>query len=192
MFAGHFGLAAAVKAKEPQVPLWALMVSTQLLDLIFVPLLIADIERLELLGPGIGEVIIHADYSHSLVSALIISLIAFFLGAWRWGKRSGFVIGGVVFSHWLLDFLVHRADMAIVPGNLGNFPLLGLGMWKWPIISMTVEGILVIIGSILYFRYVLTRQRETSEVSLSRALFTGTIMATLLVLSLVTDLLGIG
>ncbi len=35
MFAGHFGLAAVVKAKSPKLPLWALMVSTQLLDVIF-------------------------------------------------------------------------------------------------------------------------------------------------------------
>ena len=35
MFAGHFGLAAVVKAKSPKLPLWALMVSSQLLDIIF-------------------------------------------------------------------------------------------------------------------------------------------------------------
>lgn len=38
MFAGHFGLAAAVKAKAPEVPLWVLMLSTQLPDIVFVPL----------------------------------------------------------------------------------------------------------------------------------------------------------
>ena len=36
MLAGHFGFAAAVKSREPQVPLWALMLSTQLLDVFFV------------------------------------------------------------------------------------------------------------------------------------------------------------
>ena len=38
MFAGHFGLAAVVKAKSPKLPIWALMVSSQLLDVIFATL----------------------------------------------------------------------------------------------------------------------------------------------------------
>src|SRR5689334_3913420 len=47
VIAGHFGLAAAVKAKTPAVPLWALMLACQWLDVIFVPLFLAGIERLE-------------------------------------------------------------------------------------------------------------------------------------------------
>ena len=38
MIAGHFGLAAAVKSHERQAPLWALMLATVWLDIIFVPL----------------------------------------------------------------------------------------------------------------------------------------------------------
>ncbi|MDF2963611.1 MAG: permease [Paenibacillus sp.] len=83
MFAGHFGLAAAIKAKKPEIPLWALMLSTQLLDVIFVPLFIMGVETMEPIGSnGYGEVIIHADYSHSLVGALMIALAAG-LSAWR-------------------------------------------------------------------------------------------------------------
>jgi hypothetical protein len=52
MFAGHFGLAAAVKAFEPKVPLWALMVSTQLMDLVFVPLLLTGVESIEPIEEG--------------------------------------------------------------------------------------------------------------------------------------------
>ena len=47
MIAGHFGLAAAVKAKEPQIPLWSLMLSTQWLDVVFVPLFVTGIESME-------------------------------------------------------------------------------------------------------------------------------------------------
>lgn len=35
MFAGHIGLAAAVKSQPPRIPLWASMLSTQLLDALF-------------------------------------------------------------------------------------------------------------------------------------------------------------
>jgi hypothetical protein len=32
----------------------------------------------------------------------------------------GTVLGAVVFSHWLLDPVVHRGDMPILPGNAGG------------------------------------------------------------------------
>jgi hypothetical protein len=35
MIAGHFGLAAGVKGRERQVPLWALMLATVWLDIVF-------------------------------------------------------------------------------------------------------------------------------------------------------------
>lgn len=38
LIAGHFGFAAAVKAREPEAPLRALMLATQWLDVAFVPL----------------------------------------------------------------------------------------------------------------------------------------------------------
>src|SRR5262245_40217388 len=112
MFAGHFGLAATVKAKEPQVPLWALMLSTQLLDVVFVPLYLAGIETIQPIGRGgYGESIIHANYTHSLVGALLISVVAGLVAGWNWNRRSGLIIAAMVFSHWLLDLLVHRADL---------------------------------------------------------------------------------
>ncbi len=46
MIAGHFGFAAGVKAKAPSIPLWALMLASQWLDVIFVPLLLMGVERL--------------------------------------------------------------------------------------------------------------------------------------------------
>jgi hypothetical protein len=41
MIAGHFGFAAGVKGRQPQVPLWALMLATVWLDILFAPLLAA-------------------------------------------------------------------------------------------------------------------------------------------------------
>ena len=38
MIAGHFGFAALVKSRERQAPLWALMLATVWLDIVFVPL----------------------------------------------------------------------------------------------------------------------------------------------------------
>ncbi len=51
MIAGHFGFAALVKSRETQVPLWALMLATVWLDIVFVPLFVAGIESVEVV-PG--------------------------------------------------------------------------------------------------------------------------------------------
>jgi hypothetical protein len=75
VLAGHFGLAAAVKSQERQVPLWALMLATGWLDVIF-PLYLSGIETIEIApgtAVGYGSAIIHADYTHSLIGALALA-----------------------------------------------------------------------------------------------------------------------
>ena len=154
MLAGHFALAAVVKSRQPQVPLWALMLSTQLLDVVFVGLYAAGIEGLRSVdgGPaGYGELIITADYSHSLVGALGISLVAALVTMIAWGRRNGIIIGAMVFSHWILDLVVHRADMAVLPGNSGGLPRLGLGLWEWPWVSAAIELAMILVGAFLYY-----------------------------------------
>ena len=131
MFAGHFGVAAIVKRKTPELPLWTLLVSTQLIDILFIPFSLAGLEYMEPIGEGgYGNMMIYAFYTHSLVGALLLSILAGGL-AWKiWGKKSGLIIGGIAFSHWILDVIVHRPDMPILPGNIGQLPLLGLGLWE--------------------------------------------------------------
>jgi len=189
MLAGHFGAAAAVKAFEPKLPLWALLVSTQLLDIAFIPFLLAGLESIEKIeGGGYGEQIIHADYTHSLVGALLLCLITALI-SWRiWNLRSGIVIGALAFSHWLLDLIVHRADMPLLPGNYGDFPLLGLGLWQLPYMSGIFELALILLGGMLYFRSVLKRSTTASP---KRAYWSGTIMALFLALVFVSDFIGL-
>src|ERR1700748_3310553 len=99
MIAGHFGFAALVKARERQVPLWALMLATVWLDVVFIPLYAAGIESIETV-PGArdgayGAGIIHADYTHSLLGALFIAGIFGAVAAIPWGRRCGVVLGAV-------------------------------------------------------------------------------------------------
>jgi len=61
-------------------------------------------------------------------------------------------IGLVAFSHWILDVIVHRPDLPILPGNVGGLPLLGLGLWRFPTVSAFVELALVLVGAYLYHR----------------------------------------
>jgi hypothetical protein len=86
------------------------------------------------------------------VGTLVLSGLLGFAAARLWGKRVGIVVGLVSASHWVLDLIVHRPDMPILPGNLGNLPILGLGLWRVPAASIAVEFFLVVLGAILYWR----------------------------------------
>jgi len=154
MIAGHFGFAAIVKSRERSAPLWALMLATVWLDIIFVPLFAAHLETAQPISPhaGYGGMVIHADYTHSIVGMLALSaaLGAMFLP--KLGRRVATVIALVSASHWVLDLVVHRADMPVLPGNFGNLPRLGFGLWSHPPAAAFVELVLVLAGSIMYWR----------------------------------------
>jgi hypothetical protein len=149
VIAGHFGFAAAVKSRERQAPLWALMLACQWLDVIFIGTYALGLERLEPVGSGgYGQVIIHAGWTHSLLGALILSAL---LGAF-WRGRTGLVIAAVAFSHWVLDLIVHRPDLPLLPANAGGFPLLGFGLWRSAPAAAGLELLLVAGGAALYWR----------------------------------------
>jgi membrane-bound metal-dependent hydrolase YbcI (DUF457 family) len=156
MIAGHFGLAAGVKARAPAVPLWALMLATQWLDVLFVPLVLLGIEGFEPVPgarPGAyGEVIIHADFTHSLLGALLLSALFGAAAAFRYGRRTGAILALVAFSHWILDLLVHRGDMPILPGGVGHLPRLGFGLWRLPGVAAALELAIVVVGATMYWR----------------------------------------
>jgi membrane-bound metal-dependent hydrolase YbcI (DUF457 family) len=82
--------------------------------------------------------------------ALVIAAVFGLIAAIPWGRRCGIVLAAVVFSHWLLDLIVHRGDMPILPGNLGDLPLLGFGLWRFPTAAITSELVLVVAGAFFY------------------------------------------
>ncbi|MFC4600063.1 permease [Cohnella hongkongensis] len=189
MFAGHFGVAAAVKAKTPEVPLWALIVATQWLDLVFIPLAMAGIETIDdSSGGGYGGNIIHADYTHSLLGALLLSLAVGLLARRLWGKRAGYAVGAVSFSHWLLDLIVHREDMPLLPGNWGDLPLLGFGVWRYIGLSIGLEAALLAIGFAMYVSFAFKSRKGKSKTSAYAA---SGALGVLLALALAQDVWGL-
>lgn len=197
MIAGHYGLAAGAKSYAPRLPLWALMLSTFLLDVVFIFLNVAGLEYITPADParpsGYGSALIHAYYTHSLLGALLIAAVAGALAAWRWGRRGGAMVAAVVFSHWVLDLVVHRPDLPLLPGNAGDLPLLGLGLWQTPVVSAAIELVLVLAGGFLYYRAAVslpsTQSAGTSQ--RRRALTASGVTAGLLLLLLASDLLGL-
>lgn len=154
MFVGHYGISFAAKRIEPAIPLWALFLAVQLLDVIWAPLVLLGIERLHIV-PGITASnpldLYYMPYTHSLVAAVIWSCLAaasyhaFVRSA---QLRSSVVIGLAVFSHWILDFLVHRPDLPLYD----NSDKVGLGLWNHPSAAFGLEGALLFGGMLLAVR----------------------------------------
>lgn len=137
------------------MPLWALMLATQWLDIVFAILLAFGIEGYAPIAGALpetyGALIINADYTHSLIGALFL---AFLFGAFfclRYQTRCATILGCVVLSHFALDLLVHRADMPIGPGGPGHLPQLGLGLWQYPRAAAGAELLLVAFGAFTYW-----------------------------------------
>ena len=165
MVTGHFGLAAGVKGAERCVPLWALMLATVWLDILFIPLYATGAETIDDApgtDGGYGNVIIHADYTHSLVGALVIAAVTGWIATRWWGRRGGIVIGAVVLSHWILDLIVHRHDMPIFPGNLGDIRV-GFGLWKVEWAAILTEAAILLVGAFLYWRAATDAERRVGE-----------------------------
>jgi membrane-bound metal-dependent hydrolase YbcI (DUF457 family) len=196
MVAGHFGLAAGIKKIAPRLPLWSLLLATFFLDVVFIFFAASGFEKIIPVDPAnpnaYGGSLIHAYYTHSLVGALLLSVIAGLFAGWRWGRRGGYVIAGVVFSHWILDLLVHRPDLPILPGNFGNLPLLGFGLWQYPAISVILELILVIGGTWFYYRAAMQAAETSANQEQRRRAMTSTVgVAVLLLLLLAANVLGL-
>lgn len=152
MFLGHFAVGVATKPLAPTLPVWSLFLAPQFMDLLFMPLVALGIEGY-VPGPY-GHDTLTAHYTHSLVGALLISVVAYWIGT-RLGKttRSGLILGGLSFSHWIIDLFVHHQDMPLLPGNAGNFPLLGFGLWDYEYVIFGIEVLMAALACGAYFRW---------------------------------------
>ena len=150
MFIGHFGVAFAAKRLAPRTSLATLIVGAQFLDFLWPVLLLLGFEHVRIV-PGITKVqpfdFYDYPFSHSLTMALRWALaVGLFYYVVRRYVRGAWVIGSLVLSHWVLDWVVHRPDLPLWPGG----PKYGLGLWNsWPA-SISVEVILFGAGIWLY------------------------------------------
>jgi hypothetical protein len=153
MFIGHIAVALGAKKAVPKTSLGTLLMSAQFLDLLWPVFLILGVEHVRI-DPGNTAVtpLDFYDYpiSHSLLTSIGWSIL--FAGVYyavKKNKVGAWIVGAGVFSHWVLDFISHRADLPIAPG-IDKY--LGLGLWYSRPATIAVEGLLFLVGIILYVR----------------------------------------
>lgn len=151
MFLGHFAAGLAAKKVTPYTSLGTLLLSAQLLDLIWPTLLLLGTERVRI-APGDTAVtplaFVSYPWSHSLAMAAVWALL--FSGLYlliRRYPRGAIVTLSLVLSHWVFDLITHRADLPLVP--FGG-PVVGLGLWHSLPATVIVEGLMFGLGLYLY------------------------------------------
>jgi membrane-bound metal-dependent hydrolase YbcI (DUF457 family) len=154
MFVGHYGPSFAAKAAKNSIPLWILFLAVQLLDVIWSILVLLGIEKVRIV-PGFTATnpldLYYMPYTHSLVGALLWSMaasIAYYVFRKADGWPTAALVGAAVFSHWVLDWLVHRPDLPLYDNSFR----MGLGLWNYPVFAFVLEIVLLSGGMYLYMR----------------------------------------
>ncbi len=152
MFIGHYGPAFVAKAAVRAVPLWVLFVATQWVDFLWAGLVILGIEKVRIIENFLGVSpldLYYMPYSHSLPSAVLLSLLAGVIAALALkSHRTAIVlaVAATAFSHWLLDLIVHRPDLPLWFDEMK----VGFGLWQFPFVSVPVEIGLMLLGVWIY------------------------------------------
>ena len=151
MFVGHFGVALAAKGVAPKAPLPVLFLAAQLLDVLWGLFLMAGFEHAAI-EPGFTAVsplnLYDFPYSHSLAAAMVWAVVfGTVYNTIQKDSWGGWVVGALVASHWLLDFVAHRPDLPLYPGGTERY-----GYYLWHSVEQTivVEGVIFFLGIVLY------------------------------------------
>ena len=165
MFIGHNALALAAKRAAPRTSLGVLTAAAVFLDLIWPIFLMLGIEHVEIRrGATRMTPMVFSDYpwTHSVVTGIgwsVLFAIVYFAVS-RYG-RGALVVGLLVISHWVLDFVVHAPDLPLYPGGSPKF---GLGLWNQPIVAIGIESFLMAVGILIYRDTTKPRDRVGSVV----------------------------
>ena len=154
MFVGHYGPGFAAKALTKSIPLWVLFIAVQWMDICWAVFVLLGIEKVRI-EPGITAAnpldLYYMPYTHSLPAALAWSAagaVVYRVAAKPHTWSAPAIVAAAVFSHWILDLLVHRPDLAL----FGNGFKVGLGLWNYPLASLLLESAVLLGGLYLYMR----------------------------------------
>src|SRR5690242_18990019 len=138
MYVGHLGFALGAKGVRRTVPLWLLVLAAQACDWSDVALLA--------IAPHLTEHT-YEMLSHSIPAVLVMA-VAFALAyvIVRRDAVGAVVLGGVVISHILADYLTGYKPTW--PGG----PMIGLHLYDHPRWDVALETVVIVIGWVIYLR----------------------------------------
>jgi membrane-bound metal-dependent hydrolase YbcI (DUF457 family) len=158
MFVGHYSASLVAKRIAPELPLWVLLLAAQAVDIGWALLVLAGVEHVRIV-PGHTAAnpldLYHMPYTHSLPAVLLWALGAALL-TFAWARRTrspaaaprlATVLGAVVFSHWLLDLVVHVPDLPLWADSYK----VGLGLWNH-VVAATLLELALLAGAALWLR----------------------------------------
>jgi hypothetical protein len=158
MFIGHYALGLAAKRLAPRTSLGTLFVAPTLADLLWPVFLLLGWEQSHAVpgpNPFLTLWLDDIPYSHSLFTLIGWGAVFGYFYQLRTGdRRAAVVIGLLVVSHWVLDFVTHRPDMPLYPAG----PKVGLGLWNSAAATVIVESLMLLAGIVAYTR--VTRARN--------------------------------
>lgn len=159
MFLGHFGVALAAKKAAPRASLGVLVLAAQLADLLWPIFLLMGWEQVRI-APGFTRMtpldFVSYPWSHSLLMLVFwgVLLGGIYFALLR-DARGAAVVTLCVPSHWVLDWIVHRPDLPLIPGG----KLYGLGVWDSLPLTLTAELGLFAGGIAIYLIATRTKDR---------------------------------
>ncbi|MFW9993303.1 MAG: hypothetical protein ACFFD4_14765 [Candidatus Odinarchaeota archaeon] len=148
----HLGIGLAAKLIAPEVPVIILIICSYLIDIIFFVFMFAGME--EMPKPDRTT---EAPWSHSLLMSIVWSGLAMVAAAlFGYSFQTSLIIGLLVFSHWVIDFIVSPMTYAF-PNDTGKpihpfrgSPKVGLGLMRTRVGVIAIEGGFVVLGAGTY------------------------------------------
>jgi hypothetical protein len=160
MFIGHYAVALGAKKVSPRASLGTLLLASQFIDLLWPIFLLLGLEHVRI-APG-NTVFTPLDFYDYPISHSLLAVLGWSLGfgllhyAVQRSGRNALILGALVLSHWVLDFISHRPDLPLMPGMETR---VGLGLWNSFVASVVVETALFVVGAFLYLRATKARDR---------------------------------
>jgi hypothetical protein len=154
MFVGHYAVSLALKKFEKRVSLGVLFLAVQFVDILFFPFVLLGLERINIIENFTQAThfeLVYMPYTHSLVGSLFWAGVAYAVFRWLIVRKHSVavVVAIAVFSHWVLDLLVHTPDLPLATDTSLK---LGFGLWNNAIATYTLEAILLLAGLWIYLR----------------------------------------
>jgi len=140
MFVGHYSASIAAKAIAPRIPFWLLVIAAQFVDIFWALFVLGGVEhvRIDTSLASNHLDLYHMPFTHSLAATFGWALIAFalvrLLPGIKLRLKASMLVALVVASHWFLDLIVHRPDLAITSDLK-----VGFALWDRPLVSFLLE-----------------------------------------------------